>query len=66
MATRTVVKTTVTKRTFKYELEGCTLEFTLRTDNTRELVPYVELLKQGLEDVKEEIDRIQTTIKSKK
>jgi hypothetical protein len=52
-------------RTFEYTLKNCVLRFTLRVDNTDELIPYKELLTLGLSEVEAEIKKVRATRKKK-
>lgn len=58
-------KETITRKEYNYQLQGTSLIFTLRTDNTTELFPYRELLKLGLADVEKDINLIQKSRVSK-
>ena len=65
MAKDIIKNNSASSRTFDYVLKNCNLRFTLRVDNTDELVPYLALLKQGIVDIEEEIKRIQAKRKQK-
>lgn len=60
-----ITNTSVTRKEYTYELSGTRLSFTLRNDNTQELVPFESLLKRGLADVQEDIKKIQAKRVSK-
>lgn len=59
-------KSSVTRKEYNYELKNVRLIFTLRTDNTDELIAYKHLLQKGLEDVDIDIKEIQAKRKSKR
>ena len=44
------------QRTFDYAKGGVTLRFTLRTDIKSELIDFLELLKEAVEDVTKQIE----------
>jgi len=62
---KVITNTSVTRKEYTYEMSGCRLSFTLRTDNTNELVPYEHLMKQGLADIQADIKEIQSKRKRK-
>ena len=47
----------ITTKKFDYELNGVTLDFTLRVDVKKELKSFKELLVRGLEDVNTELEK---------
>lgn len=44
-----------TRKEYSYEINGVTLSFTLRQDNTSELVAFLKLLSQAVVDVEKDI-----------
>lgn len=50
-----IINNNVTRKEYSYQLGGVRLSFTLRNDNTDDLVPFESLLKNGLADVSEDI-----------
>lgn len=46
-----------TNKKFGYNKDGVTLDFTLRTDVKIELVAFLEMLKQAVVDVQEELNK---------
>lgn len=66
MAKPDIIKNnSASSKTFDYTLKNCTLRFTLRVDNTDELIPYEVLLTKALDDVKVEIKRVRALRRSK-
>ena len=62
----TIQVNSASSRTFDYTFKNCTLRFTLRVDNTDELIIYKLLLQKGIDDIDAEIKRIRATRKSKR
>lgn len=52
-----IESSSVTTRQFRYSLNGCTLDFTLRNDIEGQLRDYVELLKRAQKDVEAELEK---------
>ena len=52
---RIMVKTAKVNRRFDYAIDDITLDFTLRVDNTEQLVPFLEILQEAVKDVEAEI-----------
>jgi hypothetical protein len=48
-----IVKSTIERKTFEYTKGPVNLSFTLRTDNTSELKPWLECLEEAEKDVRE-------------
>ena len=46
-----VISTPITRKEYRYELNGTQLSFTLRQDNSSELIAFKKLLEQSLVDV---------------
>ena len=46
------------KKTFSYQLEGVSINFTLRTDIKKELKAGIEILKKAIEDFNQELAKI--------
>jgi hypothetical protein len=53
--TKGITSKPVVRKEYSYQLKMTTLGFTLRQDNTQELLNFRELLKQALSDVEKDI-----------
>lgn len=51
-------KQNVTNKTFSYQKGNVSLNFTLRVDTKQELKDWIEIVKQSLEDVGEELQKL--------
>lgn len=50
---------TETKKVFSYELDGVSINFTMRTDIKKELKAGVQILERAIADFKKELDAMQ-------
>ena len=56
--TPTIQNSSVTRKEYKYSLQGVELNFTLRNDNTDELIKFQMLLSSAIADVQKDIKKI--------
>lgn len=66
MANPKIKSTPITRKEYVYELDGVRLSFSLRQDNSKELLTFKELLVQSLSDVEADIQTIIKSHKTKK
>lgn len=50
---------TETKKVFSYELDGVSINFTMRTDIKKELKAGIQILERAIADFKKELDAMQ-------
>lgn len=53
-----LTNSTVIRKEYSYNLGNVSLRFTLRTDNTDELIPYLELMKHAIVEIEKDIKEI--------
>lgn len=51
MAKKQIISNPITRKEYRYELNGTQLLFTLRQDNSSEMTAFKQLLEQALVDV---------------
>jgi len=50
-----IISTPITRKEYRYELNGTQLSFTLRQDNSSELISFKKLLEQALVDCEQDL-----------